>query len=152
MNPPIPPPLVRVQPRRFDRRGLLFFGLAAGIFVVALIILRLAGLLHPFSVPTGSMAPAIARGDHVLMEGVSSLKNNPQRGDIVVFRTDGIAALPSGQIYTRRVAGLPGDHVQISDGRLFVNDKPVALSNARGEISYHLPQVTASSATQTNVI
>ena len=154
MNSPTAPPLVQTQRRRQDWHTKLLLGLAlaVGIPVGALMILRLTGLVHPFSVPTGAMAPAISPGDHILMEGMSYLRHNPRRGDNVVFQTDGIASLPPAQIHVKRVAGLPGDHLRISDGHLFVNDKPVNLSNACGEILYFLPPGSPNFSPQTNVI
>lgn len=44
----------------------------------------------------------------------------PERGDIVVFR------LPGAEVdYVKRVIGLPGDRIQVQDGRLFINGAPV---------------------------
>jgi signal peptidase I len=90
------------------------------------------------------MTPAVSAGDHIMMEAISFLSRQPRRGDIVVFKTDGIATLPPATIYLKRVAGEPGDHVRISGGRLFVNDKQVSLSNAVGEIVYDLPPNAAT--------
>jgi signal peptidase I len=84
------------------------------------------------------MTPAVAAGDHVMMEGVTFLSREPRRGDIIVYKTDGIAALPPAQIYLKRVAGEPGDQLRIAAGKLFINDNQVSLSNAVGEIVYDL--------------
>jgi len=109
------------------------------VLVGALIALRLLGVLRPFSVPTGSMTPAVSPGDRVIMEGMTFLARKPSYGDIVVYKSEG-ARLPAGALYIKRVAGVPGDHVRISNGKLFVNDKHLALSNAVGEIVYSLPE------------
>src|SRR5437016_1861974 len=79
-----------------ERRGKILIGLAVvgGVFGVAVGVLRIVGLIHPFLVPTGTMAPTIDRGDHVLMEGLTFLARKPRRGDIAVFKTDNIAQLP----------------------------------------------------------
>lgn len=117
----------------------------------ALIVLRVCGLVRPFSVPTGAMTPAVSAGDHIIMEGITFLSRQPCRGDIVVFKTDGIAPLPPATIYVKRVAGEPGDHVRLSAGKLFVNDKQVSLSNAVGEITYDLPPIATAFSPQTGV-
>ncbi|MDB6111219.1 MAG: signal peptidase [Pedosphaera sp.] len=116
----------------------LVIGLAifAGTFVVASICLRAFGLIRVFSVPTGSMTPAVSPGDHVFMEGFTFLARPPRRGDILVFRTDGISKVPPGQIYNKRLVGLPGERIRFSDHKLLVDDQPVLLTNAQGQIPY----------------
>jgi len=97
------------------------------------------------------MAPTIDRGDHVLMEGLTFLARKPRRGDIAVFKTDNIAQLPPATIYMKRIAGEPGDHVRISEGKLFINDKHVPLKNSHGEIAYDLPPGAESMAIETDL-
>ena len=53
---------------------------------------RFFGLIGYYSVPSGSMAPAIRDHGHVLVEGVSYLLGAPRRGDIVAYNTGEIAA------------------------------------------------------------
>jgi signal peptidase I len=118
---------------------LIGLALVPACLVGALIVLRICGLVRPFSVPTGAMTPAVSAGDHVMMEGVTFVSRHPRRGDVVVFRTDGIGSLPPATVYLKRVVGEPGDHLRISAGKLFVNDKQVSLSNVVGEIVYDLP-------------
>ena len=114
-----PPPLPATQqPTKKLRRGILI-GLALLVGVV-LASLRPLGLIRPFSVPTGAMTPAISRGDHFMMEGFTFLVRKPHRGDIIVFRTDGIASIPAATIYIKRVVGEPGERLRISGGKLYV--------------------------------
>jgi signal peptidase I len=117
--------------------------MAAGVFVILLVSLRAANLLRQINVSTSGMAPAIMAGEHVMIEGFTYLSSRPKRGDIVVFKSDGLAPMSSGQIYIKRVAGEPGERLRIADGNLYVNDKPVALSNATAVIHYtSLPRST----------
>lgn len=136
-----PSPLPQAPRGATNRRTKLLVGLALlSAFVIgALIFLRISARVRPFSVPTGAMTPAVSAGDHVMMEGVTFLARKPRRGDIVVFRSDGIASLPPTQFYLKRIAGEPGDHLRITDGKLFINDKQTSLSNALGEIRYDPP-------------
>jgi signal peptidase I len=55
----------------------------------------------------------------------------PARGDIVIVTPPGTRT-----DYIKRVIGLPGDHIQMKDGLLYINDKPVQrerLSDYIGE-------------------
>jgi signal peptidase I len=154
MNPtPPPPPLPQLQSSPLSRGNKLVIGLAliTCFFVGAVIVLRLFGLIRPFAVPTGTMTPAISTGDHVFMEGMTFLARKPRHGDIVVFKTDGIGSLQTGSFFVKRIAGEPGDHSRIAEGKLFVNDQRVALSNAMGEIVYYIPPLTGTLTPKTDV-
>jgi signal peptidase I len=131
----------------------MLVGLAVivGVFLGMLVVFRVLGLICPFSVPTSAMAPTVSPGDHVLMEGFTFLARKPRRGDLAVFKTDGIARLPAATIYVKRIAGEPGDRLRISDGRLYINDKHMVLSNAVGEIVHHLPAGAEGMALKTHV-
>jgi signal peptidase I len=138
MNLDQPPPLPPAEPRTLDSRRKRILGVVFTVtaLAVTLVVLRLAGLLIPFNVPTGAMAPAVSGGDHVLMEGITFLLREPRRGDIVVFKTDGLDQVPPGTRYVKRIAGEPGERVRIAGGRVVVNDQPVALRNKQGDIPY----------------
>lgn len=132
---------------------LIALGLIPALCIGAIIMLRVCGLIRVFSITSGSMTPAVSAGDGIFTEGLTYLFRKPYRGDIVIFRTDGIAGFLSPTISVKRVVGLPGDHVQISDGKLFINDQQVTLSNAVGEIVYDPPleQVRASAKNDVTV-
>lgn len=94
-------------------------------------------LFEPFKIPSGSMYPTLEVGDFLFVSkytygysrhsfpfsfpGFSGRiwQDLPKRGDVVVFkypadnRTD----------FIKRVIGLPGDKVQVKNGRLYINGK-----------------------------
>src|SRR6056297_2097143 len=49
----------------------------------------------------------------------------PDRGDVVVFRHP-----VTGRDFIKRLIGLPGDRIQMQDGRLYINDAPVGIEDA----------------------
>ncbi len=65
-----------------------------------------------------AMSSTLDNGDQVLINKFVYMLSNPKSGDIVVF-------LPNGNekshYYVRRVIGVPGDKVQITDGAVYVN-------------------------------
>lgn len=132
-------------------RILASMALVIAVCIGTLIVLRLFGLLRPFSIPTGAMAPAVSPGDHDMMEGLSFLRRRPRRGDVIVFKTEGIASLPQDQFYVKRIAAEPGERLRLANGKLYINGHQVSLSNAIGEITYELPPIWQSSV-QTNII
>jgi signal peptidase I len=80
-------------------------------------------MVHPFKVPTGAMVPAIKPGDHLVVERVSYWFGKPHRGDIVAFTTKGLSHphVRSDTYYIKRIAGLPGETVQIDPPNLIIN-------------------------------
>lgn len=92
---------------------------------------------EPFHIPSGSMKQTLLVGDYLFVSkytygysrysfplGIAPIedrlwKKTPQRGDIVVFR------LPSNTRidYIKRVMGVPGDHIQVRGGRVYLNGK-----------------------------
>jgi signal peptidase I len=111
-----------------------------GFLSMMLILLRVTGLIRPYNVPTDAMRPAVAAGDHVLVEGFSHKIRGPRRGDIAVFTTKAIPRNPPGTRYLKRIVGEPGEQLQIVNGKLLVNGKHVALTNEQGEIHYSSPR------------
>ena len=103
-------------------------------FILAMIFRSV--LFEPFHIPSGSMKDGLLVGDYVfvskysygysrysfplglpLFEGRTS-DNRPQRGDVVVFRGVGNQ---SGMAFIKRVIGLPGDVIEVREGRVFLN-------------------------------
>jgi signal peptidase I len=124
--------------------------IAEPLAVVAVTLVSTTAFAQPFYVPSGSMEPTIAIGDAVIATkfpyGYSSYSipfntsppaanrlfgSLPARGDVVIFR------LPRdpGINYVKRVIGLPGDRVQMKDGRLWINGAQLPLRAAgRGNV------------------
>jgi signal peptidase I len=120
---------------RVTRIAMILAFVAAGTFAI-LIVLRLLGLFYPFKIPTGAMTPALPAGDHVFAEGLTFLEHPPRRGDIVVFKTDGIGGLEQNIFYVKRVVGLPGEHLLLSNSDLYINGQLTVISNRAGSIDY----------------
>jgi signal peptidase I len=64
---------------------------------------------------------AVDGGDKIFVDEVSYRLGAPRRGDLVVFRTTGIAGIQEEAFYVKRLAGLPGDSLRIDPPRLYVN-------------------------------
>ena len=76
-------------------------------------------------VPSGSMEKTIMTGDRVIGSRLSYYFEEPERGDIVIFH---FPDDPTGKTYyVKRVIGLPGDIIDIRDGKVYVNNSATPL-------------------------
>lgn len=106
--------------------------------VVALFIRQF--VVEAFKIPSGSMIPTLTIGDHLLVNKfiygpripftdtrLFSWKE-PKRGEVIVFK------YPENEDknFIKRVVGLPGDKIQIIDGKLFINDQAVQIKPTSG--------------------
>lgn len=76
-------------------------------------------------VPTGSMKNTIMPNDRLVAFRLSYLFSDPERYDIIVFK----APDDESTLYVKRIIGLPGEKVNIIDGKVFINDQEVPLSD-----------------------
>ena len=78
-------------------------------------------LIANSQVPTSSMENTIMTGDRVFGSRLSYLFEDPKRGDVIIFKWP-----DNEKIYfVKRIIGLPGDVVEISDGRVYINGEPL---------------------------
>ena len=73
-------------------------------------------LIQPFVVRGSSMETNFSSGDYLIIDEISYRFSQPQRGDTIVFKYPKNPA----QYYIKRIIGLPGERVQISDGGVIV--------------------------------
>lgn len=123
-----------------ETKGSAIWREIKGLFWVLIGVLAFHSFIaKPFYIPSESMMPVLLKGDRLVVSKypygwswVSAsfhilphwrgrlLGKMPKRGDIVIVT-------PPGQSddYIKRVIGLPGDTVEVRDGRLILNGRPV---------------------------
>jgi signal peptidase I len=74
-------------------------------------------LLGPYKIPTGSMRMTFLEGDRIFVDKISYRFNPPRRGDIIVFKYP----LDKKKDFVKRLVGMPGDKLEIKEGKLTVN-------------------------------
>ena len=85
-------------------------------------------IAEPRYIPSPSMVPTLEVGDRLLVEKVSYRIRQPQRGEIIVFEPPPQLqsyGYSSQQAFIKRVIGLPGQQVQVTNGQVLVDGKPL---------------------------
>lgn len=81
-----------------------------------------------YLIPSGSMKPTLQINDRLIVDKISYNLINPHRGDIIVFTPPEsvLSEENSRDPYVKRVIGLPGEKVEVKEGRVYINDRPLA--------------------------
>ncbi len=79
-----------------------------------------AFLFEPIRVIGESMTPTLADGEHMFVEKVSYWLHAPERGDIIICFYPGYT-----ESCVKRVIGLPGETVEVREGKVYINDAPL---------------------------
>lgn len=120
--------------------GQILTEYARTIITVAIVVTFVRTFLfESFVIPSGSMIPSLQVGDYIWVSkytyGYSKYSlpfspnlfegrvwgAEPQRGDVAVFRFTKDPSID----YVKRVIGLPGDHIRVTAGHLFLNGEQV---------------------------
>lgn len=124
-----------------------FIASISGVFVTGLFIITF--VVQAFEIPSRSMVETLLVGDHVFVDRVRLAPKTDwlswivpyrqiRRGDIVVF----LSPAEAGLFVVKRIRGVPGDHLHLRDGKLYVNgelqDEPFVQhdSSAAGYRAY----------------
>jgi signal peptidase I len=94
-------------------------GLATPWIAISAICIVPLIFVQAFVIPSAAMAPTLIVGDRVLVQRLP--KPKPSRDGIIVFRYP----LDRRQSYVKRVIGMPGDHIRISDKVVYRNGAPL---------------------------
>lgn len=151
MSEPLPVDTDKKKKRAQDGGFLETAKVIVEALLIALVVRTL--LFQPFNIPSGSMIPTLLVGDYLFVSKYSYgyskhsipfspdlfsgriLASKPKRGDIVVFK------LPrdNSSDYIKRVIGLPGEKIQVLEGRLYINGQMApreAIQKVRTEDFY----------------
>ncbi len=107
------------------KKEILSWVLIIGIaFALAFIITHF--VIIKAEVPTSSMENTIMTDDKIIGNRLSYLFSDPERGDIVLFpfpdydeEVDG----EDGELYIKRIIGLPGETIEVIEGVLYIDGK-----------------------------
>lgn len=104
--------------------------------------------IESFHIPSSSMQPNLIRGDMLFADkryNCPSCKDHVKRGDVAIF----VYPNDRNRYYIKRIIGLPGDRIKISDKQVFINGKSISgkpirqhalvmVKETYGEKSWHV--------------
>lgn len=91
----------------FEIAVVLVFAVVVAIFFFQSVTMR-----------ENSMEPTISSGDKLFVNRLAYKVSGPDRGDIVVFKTN---ASEDAALHIKRIIGLPGETIQIKDGQILID-------------------------------
>ena len=101
---------------------------------------------EPRYVASGSMLPTLEINDRLLIDKLSYRWSNPERGDIIVFSPpEKLKQQNVRDMLIKRVIGLPGEKVQIKEGRVYINDRPLGEKYIAERLRYQWGPVSVPS-------
>lgn len=101
---------------------VLLICVALAYFIASLVTHYVA---HQTWVEGPSMEPTLSDGDSIIIERLSYYFSKPKRYDVVVFPVSSIETDGEKELtyYVKRVIGLPGETLQIRNGKVYIDGK-----------------------------
>ena len=96
------------------------------LIVVVVVLIVNNFLLINAKIPSESMEDTIMTGDRIFGNRLAYLFGEPQRYDIVIFKYPD----DETQLYIKRVIGLPGETVEIREGKVYIDGSESPLDDS----------------------
>lgn len=78
-------------------------------------------IVQPHQVKGSSMYPTFKDKEYILTDKITYKFSLPKRGDVIILMSPKNPDVD----YIKRVVGLPGERVRITDGKVYINDLPL---------------------------
>lgn len=96
------------------------------LVTVGVVLLLRFFIIGMYYIPSGSMIPTLQLNDQVLVTKYSYWKEEPEQGDIIVFKYPvRNPKTEKSEEFVKRLIGLPGDTIEIKNNQVMVNGKPL---------------------------
>ncbi|HYC13502.1 MAG TPA: signal peptidase I [Stellaceae bacterium] len=77
---------------------------------------------HTYRWASGSMQPTLLSDEIFVVDASYFCRSDPRRGDLAAF----LRPIANSPVFVKRIIGLPGDRVRLTEGRVYINGEPVA--------------------------
>ena len=105
------------------------FQILATLAVALIIFFGVQAIIESRIVEGSSMEANLHNGERLIVVKAAYWFGEPQRGDVVVFTHP----LDPGRTLVKRVIGLPGEHIKIEDGVVYIDGSPVQEPYVNGQ-------------------
>lgn len=116
------------------------------IFAILLALVIRWGLIEAYVIPSASMLPSLLIHDHIFVNKlVYGIRipftekwlwqfKQPERGEVIVFK------YPENKetFFIKRIIGVPGDRILYENGRLYINDQPIEMTQPGDEADWEM--------------
>ena len=125
-EPPLSPPEQLIPqsaaaPSLWHNVGSMLRELIETLILTLVIFLLIRFAVQNFRIEGFSMEPNFHDGQFLIVNKLVYMLHPPQRGDVIVF----VPPTSDSRDFIKRVIGLPGDRVEIVDGHVLINGKPL---------------------------
>ena len=107
----------KTEEKKGDMRKEVVSWVRMFVIVIAVVFVLTQFVIINVRVPSGSMENTIMTKDRLIGFRFSYWFDEPQRGDIILFSYP----VDEKQTYIKRVIGLPGESVEIRDGKIYID-------------------------------
>lgn len=108
-------PQTKFQKNIKNAWDLVKFAIIALIIVVPIRMF----IAQPFVVSGESMFPTFHDGEYLIVDELSYLIGNPERGEVIIFRYPG----DTKRFFIKRIIGLPNEEISIKNGIVTITNK-----------------------------
>ncbi|MCR5421334.1 MAG: signal peptidase I [Lachnospiraceae bacterium] len=104
------------------KREIMEWILILEIAVVVAVVVNMFLIVNAV-IPSASMETTIMTGDRIFGNRLAYNNHDPERGDIVIFKFPD----DESQLFIKRVIGLPGETLEVKDGKVYINGSSTPL-------------------------
>lgn len=109
--------------KKHETRREVFSWIRMFVIVVVIVFVTTRFIIINATIPSGSMETTIMTKDRLIGFRFSYWFDEPERGDIILFSYP----VDESQTYIKRVIGLPGETVEIRDGKIYIDGSDTPL-------------------------
>ncbi len=105
------------------------------IVIAVVIALVITTFIRPTLVKGHSMYPTLEPNNYLIINKIPYMMHEPERGDIVVFKSELKTTDGKEKDLIKRVIAVEGDEVEVRDGKTFINGKQMEEGYINGDFT-----------------